>query len=109
MMLKAHEIVIITKKKKIAPETIKIFKKKKIPYAFEPSMKILIRIVESMIRNGAEGKTSLSLGTNLNYARLAKHIAWLEKKGLVESIIEDAKINVGLTQKGRIFASTIAE
>ena len=76
--------------------------------AMKPSMKILIRIVESMIKNGSEGKTSLSLGTNLNYARLAKHIVWLEKKGLVESIIEDSKINVGLTEKGRLFASTIS-
>jgi predicted transcriptional regulator len=50
----------------------------------------------------------LSIDTNLNYTRLAKHIVWLEKKGLVESIIDESKINVGLTEKGRIFASTIS-
>ncbi len=77
--------------------------------AMEPSMKILIRIVESIIENGSEGKTRLSLDANLNYSRLAKHIIWLEKKGLVESIIEDSKINVGLTEKGRLFASTISD
>lgn len=75
----------------------------------KPSMKILVRIMESMVKNGSEGKTSLSLGTNLNYARLAKHIVWMERKGLVKSLIEDSKINVGLTEKGRLFVSTISD
>src|SRR6267143_5225710 len=64
---------------------------------FKPSMKTLSRIVKTMTENGSEGKTQLSLDTNLNYARLAKHIVWLEKKGLAESKIEDNKINVALT------------
>ena len=75
---------------------------------FEPSMKILSRIFKTMADNGPEAKTSLSLDTHLNYARLAKHIVWLEKKGLVESTIDKTKINVGLTAKGRVFASTIS-
>lgn len=83
--------------------------KKIIEPNFEPSMNVLLRITKSMIKSGAEGKTSLSLNANLNYARLAKHIVWLEKKGLVESTIKDAKINVGLTEKGRIFAATISD
>jgi len=72
-------------------------------------MKTLSRILKTMADNGPEEKTSLSFDTNLNYARLAKHIVWLEKKGLVESTIEDNKINVGLTEKGREFASTLSE
>ena len=76
---------------------------------FEPSMKTLSRIVQAMTENGSEGKTQLSLDTNLNYARLAKHIVWLEKKGLAESKIEDNKINVALTTSGRVFASTISK
>jgi len=72
-------------------------------------MKTLSRILKTMTENGPEAKTSLSLGTNLNYARLAKHIVWLEKKGLVESTIDKTKINVGLTEKGRVFASTLSE
>src|SRR3972149_5922274 len=79
----------------------KIIKSKKLEPDFDPSMKSLMRIMKFMTKNGAEGKTQLSLDTNLNYARLAKHIAWLEKKGLVESIIEDNKINVALTTRGR--------
>jgi predicted transcriptional regulator len=62
-----------------------------------------------MKQSGPEGKTRLSLKTNLNYTRLAKHIVWLEKKGLVESKIDQSKINVGLTPKGRIFSSNFVD
>ncbi|MGB9003249.1 MAG: winged helix-turn-helix domain-containing protein [Nitrosotalea sp.] len=89
-------------------EIINIVNKKKLEPGFEPSMKTLSRILQTMTDNGPGAKTSLSLDTNLNYARLAKHIVWLEKKGLVESTIAKSKINVGLTEKGRTFASTLA-
>jgi len=90
------------------PKTLDIIKEKKLEPNFEPSMKTLSRIFKSMTDNGPEAKTSLSLDANLNYARLAKHIVWLEQKGLVESTIDKSKINVGLTPKGRVFASTIS-
>jgi predicted transcriptional regulator len=77
--------------------------------SFEPSMKTLLRIMKIITKNGSESKTQLSLDTNLNYSRLARHIVWLEKKGLVESKIEDSKINVALTEKGIIFASVFSE
>ena len=86
-------------------ETAKAIPKKE----FEPSMKILLLIVKTLSDKGPEAKTSLALDANLNYARLAKHVFWLEKKGLVESTIDKSKINVGLTEKGRIFASTISD
>jgi len=95
VMVEKSKIIDIVKKKKLEPD-------------FEPSMKTLSRIFKTMTDNGPEAKTSLSLDTNLNYARLAKHIVWLEKKGLVESTIDKTKINVGLTAKGRVFASTIS-
>ncbi len=72
-------------------------------------MKTLSRILKTMADTGPEAKTSLSIHTNLNYTRLAKHIVWLEKKGLVEATIDKTKINVGLTDKGKIFASTLSE
>ncbi len=88
---------------------IKIIKSKKLEPSFEPSMKTLSRIMKFITENGSEGKTQLSLHTNLNYTRLAKHIVWLEKKGFVESKIEDNKINVVLTKSGREFASMISK
>lgn len=93
----------------INPKIIEIVKSKKIESDFDPSMKTLSRIMKTMTDKGAEGKTQLSLDTNLNYARLAKHIVWLEKKGLAESTIENNKINVALTKNGKIFASTISK
>ena len=86
---------------------IEIVKRKKLAISFEPSMKILSRILKIVIDNGPKGRTALSLGANLNYERLAKHLVWLEQRGMVKSIIEDDKINFGLTEKGRAFASMI--
>jgi len=101
-----QKISISIKKKELIPKIHHIVKNKIIASDFEPSMKILQRIAESMLK-GTENKTRLSLNANLNYARLAKHIVWLEKKGLVESIIEDSRINIGLTESGKLFALTI--
>ncbi len=74
---------------------------------FEPSMKTLSRIVKFMKENESIGKNQLSLRANIQYARLANHVDWLEKKGFVESTIDKSKINVGLTEKGKVFASMI--
>ncbi|WP_238549794.1 winged helix-turn-helix domain-containing protein [Candidatus Nitrosotenuis chungbukensis] len=65
--------------------------------------------MQALVSNGIGGKTQLSLDANLNYARLAKHIMWLEKKGLVESKIESSKINIVLTRNGKAFASMISK
>ena len=92
----------------LSPKSLDIIKNKKIESDFEPSMKTLLRILKTMTDNGPEAKTSLSVDTNLNYTRLAKHIVWLENKGLVESTINKSKINVGLTAKGKMFASTLS-
>jgi predicted transcriptional regulator len=102
----AQQIKVLADKIKKA---IKIIKSKKLEPSFEPSMKTLMRIMNTMTEKGVGGKTQLSLDTHLNYTRLAKHIVWLEKKDLVESIIEDSKINVSLTAKGRVFASIISD
>jgi predicted transcriptional regulator len=92
----------------IRSKTVDIVKNKKLASNFEPSLKTLSRIMKTMVDNGPEAKTSLSLDANLNYGRLAKHIVWLEKKGLIKSTIKGSKINVGLTEKGRVFASTLS-
>lgn len=91
----------------LGSKTIDVVKNKKLEPDFEPSMKTLSRILKTMTDNGPEAKTSLSLDTNLNYTRLTKHIVWLEKKGLVKSIIDKSQIKVGLTEKGREFATAL--
>jgi predicted transcriptional regulator len=103
--LKAKKLIQSTDKSKIN----KIVAKKTRKENFEPSMKIIHRIIKCLIKNEAETKTNLSRNANLNYIRLVKHIEWLEKKGLVKSIIKNSKINVMLTEKGRIFAITITK
>ena len=91
----------------INSKTIDIVKNKKLESSFEPSMKTLSRIMKSIIDNGPEAKTSLSLDANIQYTRLTKHIVWLEKKGLVESAIVESHVKVGLTEKGKEFATTL--
>ena len=90
-------------------ETVEFVKKKGLESEFEPSMKTLVRILKIISEHRPETKTQLSLIANLNYARLAKHIDWLEKKGIVKPIIEDNKINITMTTSGKIFASIISK
>lgn len=54
-------------------------------------------------------KTSLSIDANIDYTRLAKHIVWLELKGLIESEIKKPVINFSLTEKGKEFAAVFLE
>ena len=90
-------------------QIIKIAVNKKLDPNFKPSMKTLSRLLRTMLENGPKTKTNLSVNAKLNYSRLAKHVVWLEKKGLVESTINKSKIYVGLTQKGRVFTSTLSD
>ena len=60
-----------------------ILKTKSLVSTFDPSMKTLIRIVKFMTENSSGGKTQLALDTKLNYARLAKHLVWMEKRALL--------------------------
>lgn len=90
-------------------KVVEILKTKSLLPSFDPSMKTLMRIVKFMTENTSGGKTQLALDTKLNYARLAKHLVWMEKKGLVESTIDDNKINVSLTKTGRDFAKVISK
>ncbi|MCV0392087.1 MAG: hypothetical protein K5790_02205 [Nitrosopumilus sp.] len=95
--------------KSVNPKVIQILKTKSLAATFDPSMKTLMRIVKFMMEHPSGGKTQLALDTKLNYARLAKHIVWMEKKGLVESTIEENKINITLTKTGRDFAKLISK
>ncbi|MGY5147117.1 MAG: hypothetical protein ACW9W4_03885 [Candidatus Nitrosopumilus sp. bin_7KS] len=95
--------------KAVNPKVVEIIKTKSIAPTFDPSMKTLMRIVKFMTENASGGKTQLALDTKLNYARLAKHLVWMEKKGLVKSTVIDNKIHVSLTENGMDFAKVISK
>ena len=71
---------------------------------FEPSIKILLRIIRSIHKNNTIGRTSLALESNINYAILSRYINWLESKFVIESVVLDRKVNICMTEKGRKFA-----
>ncbi|MFB5605764.1 MAG: winged helix-turn-helix domain-containing protein [Nitrosarchaeum sp.] len=82
---------------------------KKLDSTFEPSLKMIIRIINTIVKEGTRTKTDLSKDSSLNYTRLVKHIMWMEEKGLVKSIVEDSRIKVDLTEKGEDFGKTVAK
>lgn len=84
-------------------------KNKKSEPDFEPDIKTISSILQIMKDNRSEGKISISVETHLNYTQLARHIVWMQSKGLVESVIDTSKIDVNLTEKGKVFASTILD
>lgn len=75
---------------------------------FEPSLKTLSRIMKVILEKNSIRKTILSQEANVQYARLLKHLEWLEKRHMIESIIEDGKVDVKFTHVGREFAMLIS-
>lgn len=61
------------------------------------------------MENNSLGKTALSQKANINYVILMKHLAWLDEKGLIESIISDGKVHVRFGEKGRQFADQLTK
>lgn len=70
---------------------------------FKPSLKILLRTMKVILESSSIGKTSLSQEANINYHRLSKHLDWLKEKYLIEYVLEDYKVKIRLTEKGRQF------
>ncbi len=71
---------------------------------FGLSMNMLSRITKIMYDSGSLGKTALSRETKISYDRLFKYLDWMEKKYLIEPVLEDHKVKLRLTEKGRHFA-----
>ena len=78
-------------------------------YAFDPRMKILLRITKIILESGSIGRTLLSQQTRVSYDRVSMHVEWLEKKHLVESILDEHKVKLRLTEKGRQFAELFCD
>lgn len=76
-------------------------------HKFEPSMKILSRIMNILLENNIIIKAILLRKANLNHIRLSMHLYWLELKGHIEYVVIDNKINITLTEAGREFAKTL--
>jgi predicted transcriptional regulator len=68
---------------------------------------MLPRIIKVILENNSIAKTALSQQANVNYVRLSKHLRWLEKRNLIELIIQGRSIGIILTESGRKFAVTL--
>lgn len=79
----------------------------KVDLNFEPSVKILLRIMRSIRENNSIGRTALSLESNINYAVLSRYLEWLENKSIIKFILVGSKASICMTEKGREFASEL--
>jgi predicted transcriptional regulator len=75
---------------------------------FEPSMKVLSKVMKIMSEKSTISKTALAQQSNVNYSRLLKHIRWLEAKKMVEHTVENGKARIRLTEQGRRFALALS-
>ena len=75
--------------------------------SFEPNMKILSRVMKTILERDSINRTNLAQEANVNYLRLVNHLRWLEKKNFVELVIQEGKVIVKLTQRGREFAMAL--
>lgn len=71
---------------------------------FEPSLKILLRIMKALLETNPIGKTALSASANVNYNVLSQYLLWLEKKSMVVLVLNEGKAHISMTSKGREFA-----
>lgn len=71
---------------------------------FEPSMRILSRILRVILERDSLGRTALSQQANVNYVTLSKHLGWLETKSIIHYIVNDGKVIIKLNQDERNFA-----
>jgi len=70
-------------------------------------MKILSRVMKTILERDSINRTNLAQEANVNYVRLVTHLRWLEKKHFVEFVVEEGKVIVRLTQRGREFATAL--
>jgi predicted transcriptional regulator len=79
----------------------------KLDLKFEPSVKILLRIMRSIRENNSIGRTALALESNVNYAVLSRYLDWLENKSVIKLVLVGGKANIRMTEKGREFATEL--
>lgn len=74
---------------------------------FKPSMKILSKIMQSILEKNSLGRTSLSQITHTNYQTISRHVEWLKQKSFVDITLDRGKVHVELSSAGRDFALKI--
>lgn len=74
---------------------------------FKPSMRIMSKILQSLLEKGPVGRTSLSQLTHTNYRTISSHIEWLKEKSLIEITLNNGKTHVRLSPAGRELALRI--
>lgn len=70
---------------------------------FEPSMRILSRILKILLEKDSMLRTDLTAVANTNYPTLSKHLGWLERRSVVTYVVNDGVINVKMNQAERQF------
>jgi predicted transcriptional regulator len=73
-------------------------------HTFNPTVLTILRILHPLLENGSMTRTDLSRGAKINYSVFKRYFAWLRGKGLVELAMEEEKITVRITKKGRDLA-----
>lgn len=76
---------------------------------FEPSMKVLSRILIIMLESRLVGKTSMSQKAYVNYPKIVEHLNWMKRKRLIETVVEEDKVKFKLTEKGMEFAKILSD
>ena len=71
---------------------------------FEPSKKLLPRVMKALLEGNHINRTSLAQASNLNYATLCKYVMWLNQKSKVEFVMLEGKLTIKLTESGRELA-----
>lgn len=74
---------------------------------FKPSMKILSKIMQSLLEKDSIGRTTLSQITHTNYRTVSRHVEWLKQKSFVEVTLDHGKVRIGLNSSGMDFALKI--
>ncbi len=69
----------------------------------KPDFYVIARFLERLWREGHPmKKTKLALSIGVNYDVFSKYLSWLEKRGLVERVIDErGKEVVRITEKGK--------
>ncbi|MGH9993504.1 MAG: winged helix-turn-helix domain-containing protein [Nitrososphaera sp.] len=75
--------------------------------SFKPSVDVLIRIISILTQKRTVGRTLLCLEGHLNYTRASRHLRWLADKEFIEFVVENGKVKIRLTDRGRNFADLL--